>query len=64
MASLEKQTPEMRRMKQNAYDFVIVLLDTVARYGSLGHVDLDEKLIHNFRSKVDNDSVLHIRPAV
>ena len=65
MTSLEKQSPEMRRMKQDAYDFVIVLLDTGARYDEIckarwDHVDLDNKLIHIFRSKVDNDSVLHM----
>lgn len=65
MASIEKQTPEMRRMKQDAYDFVIVLLDTGARYDEIGtvrwdQIDLDNKLIHVFRSKVDNDSVLHM----
>lgn len=65
IAKPENQSEDMRRMRQDAYDFVVVLLDTGARYDEIGsirweQVDLENRLIRVFRSKVKNDSVLHM----
>lgn len=65
MASLEKQTPMMKRMKQDAFDFVVVLLDSGARYDEVAsitweQIDLNEKLIRLIRPKVDNESTLYM----
>ncbi|WP_332751854.1 tyrosine-type recombinase/integrase [Hydrogenophaga sp.] len=57
---------DMHRMqRQDAHDLAILLLDFGGRYGELAtlawkQVDLKNKVIHLFRSKVDNESILHM----
>lgn len=65
MASLEKQTPLMKRMKQDAYDFVVTLLDVGARYDEIASIEwsqinMKEKLVRLIRGKVDNESTLYM----
>lgn len=65
MAAFEDMSEEMKRMRQDAYDFAVTLLDSGARYDEIAsmewdEVDLDNKLLRLFRSKVDNESTLHM----
>lgn len=58
-----------REHRQDAYDLAILLLDVGGRYGELAklewsQVDLNNNLIHLYRSKVDNESVLHMTTRV
>ena len=62
MAAAENQTSEMRRMKQGAYDFVVLLLDLGCRHTELstlkwGDVKLDRNEIQLYRPKVGNQSM-------
>jgi integrase len=57
--------PELRRQLQDLYDLVVLLLDTGARCGEIRklewqHIDLEAGLIHLWRSKVSNESLLHM----
>jgi integrase len=54
---------EMSRMVQDAYELVILLLDTGARYGEIANIEwrqleLDARIIRLWRPKVQNESVL------
>ncbi len=58
-----------REARQDAYDLAILLLDIGGRYGELAklewkQVDLTNNVIHLFRSKVTNESVLHMTTRV
>lgn len=64
-AKPENQSDEMKRIRQDVYDFVVILLDVGARYNEVAsvmweQVDLDQRLIRLFRSKVDNESSLYM----
>lgn len=53
----------VREQRQDAYDLAILLLDIGGRYGELAkltwkQVDLQNRAIHLYRSKVKNESVL------
>lgn len=55
--------------RQDAHDLAILLLDLGGRYGELAkltwkQVDMQNKVIHLFRSKVSNESVLHMTDRV
>lgn len=57
------RSDERKRMAQDAYDLVVLLLDTGARYGEIANlewrqIDLDKRLIRLWRPKVRNESVL------
>lgn len=65
VAAAANQAPEMKRMKQDAYDFVVMLLDTGARYTEVSkiewsQIDLPNRMIRLFRGKVDNESTLYL----
>jgi len=59
------RSPEMQRALQDAYDLVILLLDTGARYSEVANIewsriDLAERAIHLWRSKVQNETILYM----
>jgi len=60
---LPDRDPEMRRNLQDAYDLVVLLLDTGARYSEIANIDwsrinLERREIHLWRSKVQNETIL------
>lgn len=64
-----KRSDELKRMMQDAYDLVILLLDTGARYSEIANIewrriDLKDRAIHLWRSKVQNETVLYMTDRV
>jgi integrase len=64
-----ERTPELTRFQQDAYDLVILLLDTGARYSEAAdlewrQIDLDDRSIQLWRPKVENESVLYMTDRV
>lgn len=62
---VETQSAETRRIRQDAYDFVIALLDTGARHEEIAslewsRIDLKERTIRLYRGKVNNESTLYM----
>ena len=60
---IDRRNKAMRGFLEDAYDLVVTLLDTGARYGELAkiewkQIDLDRCEIHLWRPKVKNESVL------
>lgn len=69
MAPYENRRSELKRMMQDFYDLVVVLLDTGARHGEVcslewDRIDLDKRTIGLWRSKVQNESVLYMTDRV
>jgi integrase len=65
----EQRHPYVRRTMQDAYDVVILLLDTGARYSEIANIDwkaidLDKREIHLWRPKVQNEAVLYMTDRV
>jgi integrase len=65
----EKRLPEMKRTMQDAYDLVVMLLDTGARYSEIANIewsriDLKERTIHLWRPKVQNEAILYMTDRV
>jgi integrase len=65
MAPVANQTPKMRQIKQDAYDFVVLLLDLGCRHTELStlkwdDVKLDRNEIQLYRPKVGNQSMLQL----
>jgi integrase len=61
---MAERSEELKRMMQDAYDLVVLLLDTGARYSEIANIewrriDLTERTIHLWRSKVQNETVLY-----
>ncbi|QDX23294.1 tyrosine-type recombinase/integrase [Pandoraea pnomenusa] len=57
--------PAMVRMVQDNYDLAIFLLDTGCRYSEAANIpwssiDIENQTINLFRSKVQNESILHM----
>ncbi len=66
---VEKRSAEMQRALQDAYDLVILLLDTGARYSEIANIewsriDLARRTIHLWRQKVQNETVLYMTDRV
>ena len=66
---MAERSDELKRMMQDAYDLVILLLDTGARYSEIANIeweriDLTERAIHLWRSKVQNEAVLYMTDRV
>ncbi len=64
-----ERSEEMKRTMQDAYDLVVLLLDTGARYSEISNIewtsiDLKEKTIRLWRPKVRNESVLYMTDRV
>jgi integrase len=69
LSPLPERSDELKSMMQDAYDLVILLLDTGARYSEIGNIewqriDLAERTIHLWRSKVQNETVLYMTDRV
>lgn len=65
VAAVENQTEELRRMKIDAYDFVILLLDLGCRHSELStlqwkDVKLDRNEVQLYRPKVGNQTMLQL----
>jgi len=65
----EERLPEMKRTMQDAYDLVVMLLDTGARYSEIANIewsriDLTERTIHLWRPKVQNEAILYMTDRV
>jgi len=65
----DERHPYMRRTMQDAYDLVILLLDTGARYSEIANIEwkaieLDKREIHLWRPKVQNEAVLYMTDRV
>lgn len=65
----EERLPEMKRTMQDAYDLVVMLLDTGARYSEIANIewsriDMQERTIHLWRPKVQNEAILYMTDRV
>jgi integrase len=65
VAAVENQTDELRRMKIDAYDFVVLLLDLGCRHSEMStlqwkDVKLDRNEVQLYRPKVGNQSMLQL----
>lgn len=65
----EDRLPEMKRTMQDAYDLVVVLLDTGARYSEIANIewsriDMKDRTIHLWRPKVQNEAILYMTDRV
>ena len=61
----EDRPDEENRRRQDNYDIVVLLLDTGARYGEIAsitwdRIDLEQKTINLWRSKVRNESIIYM----
>jgi integrase len=64
-----ERSEEMQRSLQDAYDLVVLLLDTGARYSEIANIewtriDLASRTIHLWRQKVQNENVLYMTDRV
>ena len=64
-----ERSVEMQRSLQDAYDLVVLLLDTGARYSEIANIewlriDLASRTIHLWRQKVQNENVLYMTDRV
>jgi integrase len=64
-----ERSAEMQRSLQDAYDLVVLLLDTGARYSEIANIewhriDLASRTIHLWRQKVQNETVLFMTDRV
>jgi integrase len=65
----EERDNVMKRTMQDAYDLVVLLLDTGARYSEIANIEwsrinLDKKEIHLWRPKVQNEAILYMTDRV
>lgn len=61
----DERDEEMKRTMQDAFDLVILLLDTGARYSEVANIEwsrinLNDRTIHLWRSKVQNETILYM----
>jgi integrase len=66
---MAERSEELKGMMQDAYDLVILLLDTGARYSEIANIewtriDLAERTINLWRYKVQNETVLYMTDRV
>lgn len=64
-----ERSEKMKRQQQDAYDLVVLLLDTGARHSEIANlewnqVDFQEKAIRLWRPKVENESILYMTDRV
>jgi len=65
LAPFDELPQSLRRAMQDAYDLVVLLLDTGARYSEIANIewkqiDLAKREIHLWRPKVQNEAVLYM----
>lgn len=63
--SFENRPDEENQHRQDNYDLVVLLLDTGARYSEIANItwdriDLEDKVIHLWRPKVRNESIIYM----
>ena len=64
-----KRSDELKRAMRDAYDLVILLLDTGARYSEIANIEwsrinLSDRTINLWRSKVENETTLYMTDRV
>ena len=64
-----RRPTDLKRTMQDAYDLVILLLDTGARYSEVANIKwsqifLDQREIHLWRPKVQNETILYMTDRV
>ncbi|MBL0423445.1 site-specific integrase [Ramlibacter sp. AW1] len=69
LAPTSQRDVETMRNVQDAYDLVVLLLDTGARYSEIANIewrriDLETRTIHLWRAKVKNEAVLYMTDRV
>lgn len=69
LSTAAERNSELTRFKQDAYDLVVLLLDTGARYSEIANIqwqriDLANRAIHLWRPKVRNETVLYMTDRV
>lgn len=69
LSPVAERSEDMQQMLQDAYDLTILLLDTGGRYSELANIewtriDMESRIIHLWRSKVANGSVLYMTDRV
>jgi len=69
LPSLSMRSDELKRAMQDAYDLVILLLDTGARYSEIANIpwrkiNLKDRSINLWRSKVENETTLYMTDRV
>lgn len=69
MKPMAERSDALKSMMQDAYDLVILLLDSGARYSEIANIewqriDLAERTIHLWRSKVQNETILYMTDRV
>jgi integrase len=65
----DERSDEMKRNQHDAYDLVVILLDTGARYSEIAglewnQIDMEERSIRLWRPKVENESILYMTDRV
>lgn len=69
LAPYDDRIPRIKRQMQDVHDFIILLLDTGARHGEIctlewSQINLDQRSIALWRSKVKNESILFMTDRV
>lgn len=69
MQKYENRPPLVKKAQHDAYDLIILLLDTGARYSEVANlewsrIDLETRTIQLWRSKVQNESILYMTDRV
>lgn len=69
LASYDDRIPRIKNQMQDVHDFIILLLDTGARHGEIctlewSQINLDQRSIALWRSKVKNESILFMTDRV
>jgi integrase len=69
LMSYEKRPADLKRTMQDAYDLVILLLDTGARYSEVANIKwnqifVEQREIHLWRPKVQNETILYMTDRV
>jgi len=69
LAPLDERPEVLKRTMQDAYDLVVLLLDTGARYSEIANIewsriDLTKREIHLWRPKVQNEAILYMTDRV
>ena len=65
LPKLSVRSDELKRAMQDAFDIVVLLLDTGARYSEIANIEwhrinLDDRTINLWRSKVENETTLYM----